>query len=36
MEQERMSVDDLEVLLGKALNMKHTLSALQTLEETVA
>ena len=36
MEQERMSVDDLEVLLGKALNMKHTLSALQTLEEIVA
>ena len=35
MEQERMSVDDLEVLLGKALNMKHTLSALQTLEEIV-
>ena len=36
MEQERMSVDDLEVLLGKALNMKHTLSALQTVEEIVA
>ena len=36
MEQERMSVDDLEVLLGKALNMKHTLSALQTVKETIA